>query len=120
MKSLRFLAVAALAFLGTAASAQTKTDSIKVSGNCGMCKKTIESALKVPGITSAAWNVKTKMLNVNYDASKINLDQVQKKVADVGYDTPKFKATEAAYEKLPSCCQYDRTGKAPSANAHKH
>lgn len=119
MKSLRFFSVALLVFLGGAVSAQSKTDSIKVSGNCGMCKKTIEKALKVPGISSANWDKNSKMLAVSYDSSKVSLDQVQQKVAAAGYDTPKFKASDAAYSALPSCCQYDRNGKS-SGKTHKH
>lgn len=110
MKSLRFLSVVLLTFLGSAVFAQSKTDSIKVSGNCGMCKKRIETALKVPGVNSADWNEDTQILRVSYDASKISNDDVQKKVAAIGHDTPKFKATDDAYEKLADCCKYDRDG----------
>lgn len=122
MKSLRFFSVVVLTFLGGAVFAQSKTDSIKVSGNCGMCKKRIETALKVPGITSADWNVKSKMLMVNYETSKLTLNEVQQKVADAGHDTPKFKATEAAYSKLPGCCQYERVGETgkQTVTDHKH
>ncbi|WP_379091404.1 heavy-metal-associated domain-containing protein [Pedobacter sp. UC225_65] len=120
MKSLRFSLVALLAFLGSAAFAQSKTDSIKVAGNCGMCKKRIEAAVKVEGVTSAEWSAKTKMLTLNYDASKIKLDDVQRKIADVGHDTPKFKATEAVYTKLPGCCKYDREGQPAKTPAAHH
>lgn len=122
MKSLRFSLVAMLAFLGSAAFAQSKTDSVKVSGNCGMCKKRIEAAVKVDGVTAAEWSAKTKMLTLSYDSDKIKLDDVQRKIADVGHDTPKFKATEAVYTKLPGCCKYDRASqpaKQPESD-HKH
>ena len=122
MKSLRFSLVAMLAFLGSATFAQSKTDSVKVSGNCGMCKKRIEAAVKVEGVTTAEWSAKTKMLTINYDASKIKLDDVQRKIADVGHDTPKFKANDAVYTKLPGCCKYDRASqpaKQPESD-HKH
>lgn len=110
MKALKFFSVAVLTLLGSAVFAQTKTESIKVSGECGMCKKNIETALKVPGINTASWNTKTKILKVSYDAAKISNDDIQKKVAAAGYDTPKYKATEADYKKLDDCCQYDRGG----------
>ncbi len=112
MNVLKTLSVVALTFLGSAVFAQTKTDKIKVLGNCGMCKKKIETALKVPGVSSADWDKNTKILTVSYDSTKISNDQVQQKVAAVGYDTQKVKATKEAYGKLPGCCQYDRTGKA--------
>ena len=118
MKSLRFSMVAILAFLGSAALAQSKTDSVKVSGNCGMCKKRIEAAAQVNGVTTAEWNAKTKMLTLNYDSKKINVADVQRKLADVGHDTPNFKASEAVYDKLPACCKYDRAQQ--PASAHKH
>ena len=121
MKSLRFSMVAILAFLGSAALAQSKTDSVKVSGNCGMCKKRIEAAVKVDGVTAAEWSAKTKMLTLSYDSKKIKLDDVQRKIADVGHDTPKFKTTEEVYSKLPGCCKYDRgeqPAKQPESNAN--
>ncbi|ALL07376.1 ATPase [Pedobacter sp. PACM 27299] len=108
MKSLRFAMVVGLTFLGGAVFAQSKTESIKVLGNCSMCKKTIETSLKVSGVTAANWNTETKMLKVSYDSTKISNDEVQKKVAAVGYDTPKYKAKNEVYDALHGCCQYDR------------
>ncbi len=108
MKLVRFSLVAVMALLGGAVFAQSKTDSIKVSGNCGMCESRIEKAMKIPGVTSADWDVKSKMLTVSYAADQISLDDIQRKIAEVGHDTPKFKATEEVYSKLPGCCKYDR------------
>jgi copper chaperone CopZ len=85
-----------------------RTDKFKVSGNCEMCKSRIEKAAKVDGVTKAEWNKETQMLAVTYDPSKVKSEDVQKKVAAAGHDTEKFKATDQAYKKLPSCCQYDR------------
>lgn len=123
MKSFRLWILAALTFAGTTVFAQqSKTDSIKVSGNCGMCKKRIETALKVPGVNSANWDVKTKMLTVDYNEASLSLNDLQKKIADAGHDTPKFKANDEAYAKLQSCCQYDRkdsSDKQPKTD-HKH
>ena len=88
--------------------ASTKTESIKVWGNCSMCKAHIEKAAKVDGVTKANWNKETKMLSLVYDHSKISGDDIQKKIAAVGYDTEKFKGDDKAYAKLPGCCKYDR------------
>jgi len=82
----------------------------KVTGNCGMCKKTIESSLKgKSGIKEAVWNKNTKMMKVSFDPSKISEDQVHQAIADSGYDTDKKKASDKAYSSLPECCQYKRT-----------
>jgi len=108
MNSLRSLLVVGLTFLGSAVFAQSKTDKIKVSGNCGMCKKRIETALKVEGVNTAVWDVKSKILTVSYDSAKINTESIQQKVAAAGHDTQKIIAKQENYSKLPSCCQYDR------------
>jgi copper chaperone CopZ len=85
------------------------TDTFKVYGNCGMCKATIEGALKdVQGIKKAEWSTETKMMYVTYNKKQITLDDVKKRIAAVGYDTDKFKASDEVYEGLPGCCQYER------------
>ena len=73
-----------------------------------MCKETIESSLKVDGITKADWNVDSKIMTVSYDEKKITLDQIQKNIASVGYDNEKYKGDDKAYSELAGCCQYDR------------
>jgi copper chaperone CopZ len=84
------------------------TSTFKVWGNCEMCKETIEGSLKVDGISKADWNTETDLMTVSYDASKISLDQIQKNIASVGYDTEKYKGDDKAYGELPGCCQYER------------
>lgn len=85
------------------------TDTFKVYGNCGMCKATIEGALKdVKGIEKAEWNIEAKMMYVTYDKKLISLDDIKKKIAAVGYDTDKFRASDETYGDLPGCCQYER------------
>lgn len=84
------------------------TSTFKVWGNCDMCKETIESSLKVNGVTKADWSTETKMISVAYDTIKISLDQVQKNIASVGYDNEMYKGDDIAYKALPECCQYDR------------
>ena len=84
------------------------TSTFKVWGNCEMCKETIESSLKVDGISKSDWNAESKMITVVYDSAKISLDQIQKNIASVGYDTDKYRGNDKAYSELADCCQYDR------------
>lgn len=116
MNSLKMIAMVVFTMLGTAAFAQTKTDKIKVLGNCGMCKKRIETGLKSDAITSATWDKDNKFLTVSYDSSKINNEKIQQKIAALGHDTDKAKTTDEVYAKLPGCCKYDRTGKTEKAH----
>jgi len=88
---------------------QTGT-KIKVAGNCGMCKKNIETAAKSAGATAAIWNKDTKILTVSFDGSS-STDKIETAIAAAGYDTEHNKASEEAYKKLDECCQYDRTSK---------
>jgi cation transport ATPase len=108
MKTLKFfIAIVALTFSTVIFAANaTKTETIKVSGKCETCKARIEKAAKVDGVTKADWNTKTKVLTLVYNPAKVKSDDVQKKIAAVGHDTPKYKATAAAYNALPGCCKY--------------
>jgi periplasmic mercuric ion binding protein len=89
-------------------SAATKTDTIKVWGNCESCQTRIEKAAKIDGVSKAEWNSNTKLLTLVYDPAKVKNDDVQKKIAAVGHDTEKFNADNKVYAKLPGCCQYER------------
>ena len=109
MKTFKLFSIAILSLaLTTAASAQTKTETFKVSGNCGMCKTNIEKAAKAAGATSATWNEETKDLTVKYSSKTTNAAKIQQKIAGAGYDNAGFKSTTEAYKKLHGCCQYDR------------
>lgn len=91
------------------AQAQVKTESIPVSGNCGMCKSKIEKSAKEAGASSATWDTEKKILTVKYNSSSTNAAKIQQKVAAAGYDTRDVKAADAAYDKLHGCCKYERT-----------
>ena len=108
MKLIKTIATAILIFTCLATSfAGSKTESIKVSGNCGSCQKHIEAAAKKAGAASAKWDKNTKVLTVTYDDTKTSNDAIQKKVASVGYDTEKYVGDEKVYKALEECCQYD-------------
>lgn len=106
--SILFLVIAQVGF------AQVKTEKFAVSGECGMCKNKIESAAKKAGASYALWNEESKEITVKYNSASSNVAKIQQSIAGTGYDTPNFKATDEAYDKLHSCCKYDRTAKAES------
>ena len=85
------------------------TKTFKVYGNCGMCEKKIEGALKgVKGIDKADWKKESKMIEVVYHTHDITLEEIKKKIAAVGYDMDDLKASDESYKGLPACCQYER------------
>ena len=103
-----FLFLLTIIFVSANLQAQTKEETIKVSGNCGTCKKKIEKAATAAGASFASWDKSTKILDVKYDATKTNEKKIQESIAAVGYDTQDVKASDEAYKKLDECCQYDR------------
>jgi copper chaperone CopZ len=83
------------------------TETLKVSGNCGMCKNRIEkAAYGVKGIESAKWDVKEQLLTVIFDSNKTTKEAIAKRVAAAGHDVEIVKAADKSYAKLPECCQY--------------
>ena len=110
MKTLKiFSTVLICCAIATSSFAQkTKTETFKVSGNCGMCEAKIEKAAKSAGASYASWNKDTKVITVKYNSTSSNLAKIQQSIADAGYDNAGAKATNEAYNKLHACCQYDR------------
>ncbi|MDL5049439.1 heavy-metal-associated domain-containing protein [Oscillatoria amoena NRMC-F 0135] len=99
------------------------TSTIKVYGNCGMCKERIESALDQKGIKKATWDVATKNLTVIHSPSKITEQQICELLAAVGHDTDKAKAKDEVYAGLPFCCLYrdhDHSGMEDGKKNHDH
>lgn len=95
-------------FLFSTSLLAQKSEEIKVWGNCGMCKKTIETAALKAGATTASWSEETKMLSVAYKPKKTDAKTIQEAVAASGYDTQDVTAPNEVYSKLHGCCQYDR------------
>jgi copper chaperone CopZ len=110
MKAIKlFAATFAVACITLTVNAQSKTETFKVSGNCGMCKTKIEKAAKEAGAKEATWDSEKQQVTVTYKTSTTNAAKIQQKIAEVGYDNAGFKATTEAYNKLHGCCKYERT-----------
>ena len=131
MKSLKKIMIAAVVLLLTiSVNAQIKnkkTETVKISGNCGMCKKNIEKAGNLKKVALVEWDVNSKMAKLTYDSAKTNPDEILNRIAKAGYDSEKFSATEEQYKKLHGCCQYDReatgitdTDKTEKKEDHSH
>tara|TARA_B100001564_G_scaffold162547_1_gene136647 strand:+ start:851 stop:1339 length:489 start_codon:yes stop_codon:yes gene_type:complete len=84
--------------------------SIGVKGNCGMCKFTIEQAVKdLDFVKDVEWGIQSKILDVSFkDSENYNLEILNKAITDSGYETMNTTANQSAYDNLPGCCKYDR------------
>ncbi|WP_207492583.1 heavy-metal-associated domain-containing protein [Aridibaculum aurantiacum] len=111
MKTLQVFIAFIFSVVAFSANAQTnagKKETVKVYGNCGMCKSRIEKAAVAAGASTATYNYDTKVLAVTIADEKTSMEQIEKAVAAVGHDTKNFTAPEEAYKKLHGCCKYDR------------
>ena len=101
-------------FVAISTQAQDKKNKnaryeFEVNGNCEQCQKRIQkAAFSVAGVKSAIWNIESHQLSVSINEEKCSLMDVKNAVAKVGHDTDEIKATNAVYDKLHSCCQYER------------
>lgn len=81
----------------------------EVSGNCEQCQKRIQkAAYAVSGVKSAIWSIETQQLDLIINEEKTSLLEVKKAIAKAGHDTDGVKAIDTDYEKLPTCCKYER------------
>ncbi|WP_430612655.1 heavy-metal-associated domain-containing protein [Flavobacterium sp. JP2137] len=112
MKTIKNLLTAVVVLLSVCVSnAQIKnktTKTVKINGNCSMCKQTMETAANVADIAQLNWNENTQTATLVYDKEKTTSDDILKRVAKVGYDNERFIAADGVYNKLHGCCQYDR------------
>ena len=99
----------------TKVSTEIQSDfSIGVKGNCGMCKTTIEKAVKgLDFVKNAEWGIKTKILDVEFiDLVDSDLDplleSLNSAINESGYETMNSTANQSSYDALPACCKYDR------------
>lgn len=120
-KSLLALAIMLTGFGNLhAQSVTSKTEDFKVYGNCGMCESRIEKAAKsLDGVQSADWDQETKMIQVKYDPSKVEVMDIHKAIAKVGHDTDKVKSEDKTYDKLPACCHYERMDMTKQEHDHE-
>jgi len=89
----------------------SKTETVHISGNCGMCEKTIETAGNLKKVAVVDWDKESKMATLTYDSLKTSKSKILKRVALSGYDNELFVAPDDTYANLPNCCQYDRVKK---------
>jgi copper chaperone CopZ len=118
MKSVKILSAISLLLVFAACSVQiknAKTEIVKINGNCGMCKSTIEKAGNVNNVAQVSWNKDTKMATITYDPNQTNQNEILKRIALAGYDNNEFLAPDDVYANLPECCQYDRVSKLETA-----
>lgn len=110
-KSIIYITLTIAALGNSTLFAQKRTERIKVSGNCEMCARNIEKAAKTAGANKAEWNTDSHILTVTYKTSATTADSIEKRIAQVGYDTEKYTGNMDAYNNLHECCKYENKRK---------
>lgn len=96
-----------LLFVPFIAFAAEQKVSLKVSGNCGSCKKRIvKAANSIDGVSDASWDKTKKVFTATIDDAKTNVETVKKAILEAGYDVDDAKGSDEAYGQLPDCCKY--------------
>ena len=112
MKRLEHIMMAFTVLLSvTVCNAQTKntkTETVKIYGNCALCESTIEKAGNIKNEATVDWDKDTKLATISYDSLHTSKEQVLKRIALAGYDSDIFLAPDNTYAGLPGCCQYER------------
>lgn len=85
------------------------SEKMFVAGNCEMCEaRILKATSRLQGVASAAWDAKTKILNISFDTAALDLASISKAIAAAGHDTKDHKASGDTYDGLPMCCKYER------------
>ena len=85
-----------------------QSTTVKINGNCGMCKSTIKKTGSIKKIAQVEWDNATQMATLTYDSKITNEDEILKRISLAGYDNEKFLAPDDVYNNLHGCCQYER------------
>ena len=106
MKTIKLLGLMMLLFLTNQSVSQSVSTTFFVDGVCGMCEERIEKAVSVKGVSSAEWDVDSRILSITYDSSSVKLIELHQRIAKVGHDTELVKATQEDYDNVHGCCKY--------------
>ena len=74
-----------------------------------MCKSIIEKAAEsIDGVKYARWDSEKGLMKVKFITEKADLNEIQKAIANVGYDTESYRANDEVYNNLHYFCKYER------------
>ena len=79
------------------------------TAQCGMCEKTIKTAVKkVDGVSMVNVSAKEGQAHVHFAKAEVKVEELENAIAAVGYDANDTKRNEEAHAKLPQCCKLER------------
>jgi len=91
----------------TAAKNNGEVAEIKLpTVQCGTCKMNLTKAFKkVEGINGFDISIDNKLVKVNYDKAKTDINKIEGAIIMAGYQANDKPANKESYDKLPECCK---------------
>ena len=88
----------------------TISETFKIYAHCDECRASIEAAVSsLKGVKKAEWDPSSMIIEVVFNTKYLTLDDIKSKIAEAGYDTLDYKATDEAKANLPDCCKKGKT-----------
>lgn len=107
LKSILILTVMLCGVHQSFAQGKVTQDTIMVEGVCDQCKSRIEEAAFGKGVKHVSWDKQTKQLAIAYRNDKVELHEIEERIAKAGHNTENVKTERVDYEGLPACCRYE-------------
>ena len=99
-------------FMFSFSGKEVKTMVIKTTTVCEMCKDRIERELVfTKGVKEVKVDLEKNLITVKYRTDKVTPEKIRTAVSQLGYWADDVPADEAAFKKLPDCCQKEGCGK---------
>lgn len=103
---IRFLLIFLISGAVFAQRPTTAQVSLQTSAKCGMCKSRIERDLGLTkGVEKATLRLTDKVVVVDYNPEKTNVEALKKAISMIGYDAEEVVANQKSHDRLPACCQ---------------
>ena len=83
-----------------------ETATFTARGCCPTCEMLILDVVDIESVKAASWSQFDEQLSLKFFAKLTSETDLQKKVAQAGYDTDLFMAPDSIYLAMPKCCQY--------------
>jgi periplasmic mercuric ion binding protein len=117
-KTLGLIAILAIVTFATATVlSDVKTEQIKVEAN-ESCKGHIEEiARNVDGVIHAEWDEETQELNLVFEENDTNLQEIEKNLSEMGFETPDEDTGDKIVLKLSEECIAQQASK--NNNRHR-
>ena len=76
------------------------------SVKCSMCASTVTDAvMELDGVKNVEVDVDEQVATVTYLSKKVKKADIEKAIANAGYNANEVRRDDEAYKKLPICCR---------------